>query len=113
MIYAASFLLITSVILILAFGPVYGTVTSGQFEEQREEAIQEIIEDVDTKLPSTSRLAFDKGFDMAESVVNDFSSGMRTSAITLAFISITAIAATVFKNTIVSAISSMTSDSIY
>ena len=113
LIYAASFLLITSVILILAFGPVYGTVTSGQFEEQREEAIQEIIEDVDTKLPSTSRLAFDKGFDMAESVVNDFSSGMRTSAITLAFISITAIAATVFKNTIVSAISSMTSDSIF
>ena len=110
LIYAASFLLVTAAILVIAFGPVYGTVTSGQFDDQREEAIQEINEDVDTKLPSTSRLALDKGFDMAESVANDFSSGIRTSAITLAFISIIAIAATVFKNTIVTAISSMTSN---
>jgi hypothetical protein len=110
LIYAASFLLVTAAILVIAFGPVYGTVTSGQFDDQREEAIQEINEDVDTKLPSTSRLALDKGFDMAESVAKDFSSGIRTSAITLAFISIIAIAATVFKNTIVTAISSMTSN---
>ena len=110
LIYAASFLLVTSAILILAFGPVYANATSGRFDEQREEAIQEINEDADTKLPSTSRLVVGKGFDMVESVANDFSSGMRTSAITLAFISIIAIAATVFKNTIVSAISSMTSD---
>ncbi len=110
LIYGASFLLVTSAILVMAFGPVYGTVTSGQLDDQREEAIQEINEDADTKLPSTSRLAFDKGFDMAESVVNDFSSGIRTSAITLALISIVAITATVFKNTIATAISSMTSD---
>lgn len=110
LIYGASFLLVTSAILVMAFGPVYGTVTSGQLDDQREEAIQEINEDADTKLPATSRLAFDKGFDMAESVVNDFSSGIRTSAITLALISIVAITATVFKNTIATAISSMTSD---
>jgi hypothetical protein len=110
LIYASAFLLVTSAILIVAFGPVYSDVTSGRFDEQREEAIQDVNEDADTKLPSTSRLALDKGFDMAESVISDFSSGIRTSAITLAFISIIAIAATVFKNTLVSAISSMTSD---
>jgi hypothetical protein len=109
LIYASSFLLITSAILILAFGPVYGNLTSGTFDDQRIEKIQEINEDADTKLPSTLRLAWDKDFDMAESVVTDFSSGIRTSATTMAFISIIAIAATVFKNTIVSAISSMTS----
>ena len=108
--WASSFLLITAGIVVVAAGPVWETVTSGRFDDQRAEAIDEITKDVDTKLPSTSRLALDKGFDMAESVADDFASGIRTSAITLAFIAIVAIAATVFKNTIVAAISSMTSD---
>ena len=59
--------------------------------------------------PSTNQTTR-KGFDMAQSIGDDFASGIRTSAITLAFIAVVAIAATVFKNTIVAAISSMTSD---
>jgi hypothetical protein len=111
--WAASFLLITAAIIVVAAGPVWDTVTSGRFDDQRAEAIEKINEKAQTSqtdLPATSRLALDKGFDLAESVADDFASGIRTSAITLAFIAIVAIAATVFKNTITAAISSMTSD---
>ena len=108
--WAASFLLVTAAIVVVAAGPVWDNVTSGRFDDQRAEAIEKISQDVDTKLPSTSRLALDKGFDIAESVADDFASGIRTSAITLAFIAIVAVAATVFKNTIITAISRMTSD---
>jgi hypothetical protein len=108
--WPASFLLITSAIVVVAAGPGWEIVTSGELDEQRAEAIEELNNDANTKLPSTSRLALDKGFDLAESVADDFASGIRTSAITLAFIAIAAIAATVFKNTIVAGISSITRD---
>ena len=110
LVWAASFLLITAAIVVVAAGPVWETVTSGRFDDQRADAIEGINLDANTKLPSTSRLALDKGFDMVEAVADDFASGIRTSAITLAFIAVVAIAATVFKNTIATAISSMTSD---
>lgn len=108
--WASSFLLITAAILIVAFGPGWEVVTSGEFDDQRTAAIDELSNDAGTKLPFTLRLALDKGFDVAESLADDFASGMRTSAFTLAVIAIVALAAAVFKNTIVAAISSMTSD---
>ena len=53
---------------------------------------------------NTSRLIANKGVDVGESIANDFVSGIRNSAINLAFISLVAILIAVFWNAIIDAI---------
>ncbi len=111
LIWAASFLFITSAVVVLGSGPMYGVVASSWFDEQRQEVTQEINGNAPKNFPSSWRLVRGKGLDMAESVADDFMAGIRTSATTLMIIAITIILATVFKNTIVSVITRITSSS--
>ena len=109
-IWGASFLLIATGLVVIAAGPVYGTVSSSQLGDLREETVQKLESEVDQNFQSTSRLALDKGFDMAESIADDFMNGIRDSAVALAVIAIIAIAASMFWNAIVAMVASMTSD---
>ena len=81
--WAATFLAVTAGIIFIASGPVYGAFGESQIDDAREDAIEEI--DIDNDFPLTTDLAINKGFDIGESMIDDFASGVATkSAILLA-----------------------------
>ena len=107
--YAASFLLVSSGIIFLIFGPGYGALAKSgpvydalaisDLSELRQDALNDIAEQ-GGDFPNTSRLIANKIFDMAESVIDGFASGIAASSFTLAFIGLAALLAAIFWSAI-------------
>ncbi len=84
--WAAGALLVTSAIVFLAFGPVWGSIGESQLDDAQEEAIEEIEDDLDSDFPATERLAIDKLFEISRSVVSGFASGIAGKSLVLLII---------------------------
>ena len=95
-VWGASFLLGSSAIVFLVAGPVYGVTAGSGFDEARERALAEIDANPDADFFNTSRLAAEKGLDVAESVGDEFVAGIQTASLTLAIIALVVILAAVF-----------------
>ena len=105
--WGAGYLAVTAVLVFVAFGPVYSTVAQGPLDDAREETLQEISFNSDFE--NTQRLAFNKAFDMAESIVDGFASGIATKAFLLVIIGLIPVSASIFWATIWAFISSLRS----
>ena len=79
--WAAGSFAIVSAIIFIGFGSVYSAFGEPLIEDAREEALEEI--DFDSDFESTQRLVVNKGFDMAESVINGFASGVAIKSLVL------------------------------
>ena len=88
--WAASFLLVSSAVLIVTFGPVYSAVADSQLEDARETALEEIK--LDSNFENTERLALNKVFDIGESVADGLASGIATKSLILLGLSVIALA---------------------
>jgi hypothetical protein len=96
--WGAAYLAAVAAIVFVAFGPVYNTLTDRYLDDARDEAYQEISFDAD--FGGTQRLAVDKAFDVAESVVGGFASGIAGKALLLVFIALITVGASIFWATI-------------
>ena len=96
--WGAAYLAVTAALVFVAFGPVYSAVAQGPLDDAREEALQEISFNSDFE--STQRLALNKAFDIAESVVDGLASGIATKAFLLVVIGLIAVGASIFWATI-------------
>ena len=96
--WGAAYLAGVAAIVFIAFGPVYNTLTDRYLDDARDEAYQEISFDAD--FGGTQRLAVDKAFDIAESVVGGFASGIAGKALLLVFIALITVGASIFWATI-------------
>ena len=114
--YAAAFLLVSAGIIFLIFGPgynafaksgpIYDAAGVSDLDELRQEALSDITQDADGgDFPDTSRLAANKIFDIMESLVDGFASGIAKSSLSLAIIGLVALAAAIFWSAITSTIS--------
>ena len=82
--WAASFLVIATAIIFIAFGPVYRFVGEPRLDDAKEEALADI--DLGGDFENTKRLATDKGFEILDSVVNGFASGVALKSLALMII---------------------------
>ena len=89
--WAAGSLAVTSAIILVAFGPVYNTVSESLLEDAREEAISDI--DVSGDFEITQRLFIDKLFDIGELVIDGFGSGVFTKALVLLIVGLVGLGA--------------------
>ncbi|MDA1347579.1 MAG: hypothetical protein O3A47_01745 [Chloroflexi bacterium] len=96
--WGAAYLAGVAAIVFIAFGPVYNGLTDRYLDDARDEAYQEISFDAD--FGGTQRLAVDKAFDVAESVVDGFASGIAGKALLLVFIALITVGASIFWATI-------------
>ena len=87
--WAAGSLAVTSAIIFVAFGPVYGAVSGSLLEDAREEAISDVSGDFET----TERLVVDKLFDIGELVIDGFGSGVSTKALVLLIVGLVGLGA--------------------
>ena len=107
--WAASFLLVFAGIIFLMFGPGYDTFAKSgplfdamgapDVYDLRQEVLVE-IEKTGGDFAATSRLAAEKGFDIAESVVDGFASGMASSGRNLALVGLVALVGSIFWSTL-------------
>ena len=107
--YSASFLLASSGIIFLVFGPgygalaksgpLYGALAISDLSELREDALNDIAEQ-GGDFPNTSRLMADKMFDMAEKLADGFASGIAASSLALAMIGVAVLLAAIFWSAI-------------
>ena len=97
--YASALLVISTGIILLAFGPIYQEFGKPLIEEGREEALRQATQPAMT-FPNTARLATDKVFDMLESLVDGFTDGVSTTARNLFVIGLLALGGAVFWATI-------------
>ena len=105
-IWASSFLVVSSAIIFLVFGPGYDTFAksgpiydvAGQssLEHLREKALLEISQANDIEFPRTARLAASRAFDIAESMADRFAADMALSSLGLAAIGAIAMVAALF-----------------
>ena len=103
-IWGASFLLVFAGVIFVVAGPVYISLASTGFAEARERTLAEIDAQADDQFLNTSRLAAEKGLDVAESVAGEFVSGIRGASLNLAIIALVAIAAAIFWQALIDAI---------
>ena len=96
--WGATYLAAVAAIVFVAFGPMYNTLTDRYLDDARDEAYQEISFDAD--FGGTQRLVVDKAFDVAESVVGGFASGIAGKALLLVFIALITVGASIFWATI-------------
>lgn len=103
--WGAGYLTVTAVLVFIAFGPVYSTVSP--LDDAREDVLQKISFNSDFE--NTQRLAFNKAFDMAESIVDGFASGIATKAFLMVIIGLVTMSGSIFWATIWAFISSLRS----
>jgi hypothetical protein len=77
--WAAVFLVVTSGIIYIAFGPVYQYAGEFGLDSARETTLNEI--EFDSEFEATERLVTFKAFDMVESIVGDFAGGIATKSL--------------------------------
>ena len=104
-VYASGFLLVYAGLIFLIFGPGYSTFAKSgpiydaagieDLDELREDALVDIAE-AGGDFPNTSRLVANKAFDIAESLADDFASGMAQRSLGLAIVGIVAMGAAIF-----------------
>ena len=92
--WAAAPVLVSGLILVIAFGAVYGGVTSGRIDTARANAIAEL--DQTSDFYNTQVLAANKGFDMAEDIPAEIVGGIRTSGVYMLIIGIVLILGAAF-----------------
>lgn len=92
--WGAAYLAGVTAIVFIAFGPMYNTLTDRYLADARDEAYQKISFDAD--FGGTQRLVVDKAFDVAESVVDGFASGVAGKALLLVFIALITVSASIF-----------------
>ena len=103
--YAAGFLVVSAAVIFVIFGPgydalaksgpVYEAVGISDFDELRQEALDDIAAG-GGEFPGTARLAANKAFDIAESISDNFASGVATSSLVIAVIGLIALGAAFF-----------------
>ena len=82
--WAATVLAVSSAIVFIASVPVYNSVGGSLIEELRTEQLQD--------LEGTQLLAAEKGFDVAQTIVDDFLSGIATASLTLLIMAVVILA---------------------
>ena len=92
--WAASFLVIATAIIFIAFGPVYTFVGEPYLDDAKEEALADI--DLGGDFENTKRLVTDKGFEIVDSVVNGFAFGVALKSLVLMIMGGLAIGATIW-----------------
>ena len=98
--WSAAYLAATAGIIFVLFGSVYSVVGKPQLDDAREEAISEI--DLTGDFEETARLAIDKAFDIAESMVNGIASGIATKGFLLLILGGVVLAASIFWHELLS-----------
>ena len=103
--YAAGFLVVSAAVIFVIFGPgcdalaksgpVYEAVGISDFNELRQEALDDIAAG-GGEFPGTARLAANKAFDIAESISDNFASGVAASSLVIAVIGLIALGAAFF-----------------
>ncbi|MBI2856126.1 MAG: hypothetical protein HYX93_04695 [Chloroflexi bacterium] len=78
--WAAVVLSVSSAIVFIASGPIYGYVGESRIDELRTEQLQD--------LEGTQLLAAEKGFDVAQTVADDFLGGIATASLTLLIVAV-------------------------
>ena len=96
--WGAGYLAGTAALVFVAFGPVYSAVAQAPLDDAREEALQEIT--LNSDFEATQLLALNKAFDVAESIVDGFASGIATKAFLLILIGSITVGASIFWATI-------------
>ena len=79
--WAASFLLVSSALLFVSFGPVYSAVADSRLDDARETALEEI--ELDSNFENTELLVLNKVFDIGESVADGLASGIAVKSLIL------------------------------
>ena len=111
----AVFLLIAAGIIFLIFGPgydyfaksgpIYDVAGVSNLSELRQDALDEITTVGFNEFPNTSRLAVNKLFDIVESVIDNFASGIAISSLRLVIVGLVVLAAATFWSAIIAMIS--------
>ena len=88
-------------------GPIYEAAGIGNLDEQREEVLDKIThpekydsDAPENEFPETSSLAANKGFDIVESIADDFASGIVGRSLALGVIGLIALLAALFWTSI-------------
>ena len=77
-------------------GPIYESLGFADLDTQRQDLMNDIENDDSHDFPKTARLAANKLFDVAESVVDRFAAGIASSSLNLAIIGLVARLAAIF-----------------
>ncbi len=99
--WGSTSLLVSAALIFVLLGPVYqvGTSIYG-FDDARDQALEE-IDSSDSEYIETSKLAANKGLDIAESISDGFANGIATSSLTLVVIAAIVLAAAILWSQIV------------
>lgn len=111
-IWASAFLLASAVLIFAIWGPgydalaksgpIYGAAGIGDLDKLRQDALADISQS-GGDFPETARLAANKAFDIAESIVDGFASGIAGRSLTLAGIGLIGLLAAIFWASILAA----------
>ena len=96
--YAASFLVVSTGLIFVAFGPGYGALAPSAFDEARDQALKKI--DETHNFADTAQLAVNEALDMVESVADGLASGIAISSLSLAVIGLIALGSAIFWSAI-------------